>query len=155
MSSIEQRLVELGITLPDVPTPAGNYVPAVIQNGFVYLSGQGPVMEDGILAKGKVGQDVTAEQAYQHARRAGMVLLGVLKQAVGSLDRIERVVKIFGMVNATPEFGEHPSVINGCSDLMVEVFGEAGRHARSAIGMGSLPSNITVEIEIIFALKPE
>ena len=98
---------------------------------------------------------MTAEEAYAHARRTGIVLLAAMKKAFGSLDRVERVVKIFGMVNATPDFAGHPAVINGCSDLMVEVFGEAGRHARSAVGLGSLPGGITVEIEAVVAVKPE
>ncbi len=151
----EKRLKELGIELPELPAPVGNFVPAVIQDGLAFFSGQGPLMEDGHLAKGKVGAEVTAEEAYAHARRTGIVLLAAMKKALGSLDRVERVVKIFGMVNATPEFAGHPAVINGCSDLMVEVFGEAGRHARSAVGMGSLPGGITVEIEAVIAVKAE
>jgi enamine deaminase RidA (YjgF/YER057c/UK114 family) len=152
---IEARLKELGIELPEVPSPVGNFVPAVIHDGLAFFSGQGPVMEDGRLATGKVGGDVTAEEAYRHARRTGIVLLAAMKKSLGSLDRVERVVKIFGMVNAAPEFEGHPAVINGCSDLMVEVFGEAGRHARSAVGMGSLPGGITVEIEAVAAVKPK
>lgn len=155
MSRIEQRLMDLGIELPELPAPVGNFVPAVIHDGLVFFSGQGPLMEDGRLAKGKVGAEVTAEEAYAHARRTGIVLLAAMKKALGSLDRVERVVKIFGMVNAAPDFDKHPAVINGCSDLMVEVFGEAGRHARSAVGMGSLPGGITVEIEAIVAIKSE
>ncbi len=155
MSRIEQRLMHLGIELPELPAPVGNFVPAVIHDGLAFFSGQGPLMQDGYLAKGKVGADVTAEEAYAHARRTGIVLLAAMKKALGSLDRVERVVKIFGMVNAAPDFASHPAVINGCSDLMVEVFGEAGRHARSAVGMGSLPGGITVEIEAIVALKPQ
>ena len=155
MSRIEQRLVDLGIDLPELPAPVGNFVPAVIRDGLAFFSGQGPLMADGRLAKGKVGAEVTAEEAYAHARRTGIVLLAAMKKALGSLDRVERVVKVFGMVNAAPDFEQHPKVINGCSDLMVEVFGEAGRHARSAVGMGSLPGGITVEIEAIVAVKPE
>ena len=155
MVDIEARIKELGIELPDLPVPVGNFVPAVIHDGLAFFSGQGPVMEDGHLAKGKVGAEVTAEEAYAHARRTGIVLLAAMKKAFGSLDRVERVVKIFGMVNANPDFAGHPAVINGCSDLMVEVFGEAGRHARSAVGMGSLPGGITVEIEAVVAVKPE
>lgn len=155
MPSPEQRLKELGIELPDLPAPVGNFVPAVVHDNLAFFSGQGPVMEDGRLAVGKVGRDVTAEEAYHQARRTGIVLLAAMKKAFGTLDRVERIVKIFGMVNAVPEFAGHPAVINGCSDLMVEVFGEAGRHARSAVGMGSLPGGITVEIEAVVAVKSE
>ena len=120
-----------------------------------FLSGQGPILDDGTKATGKVGLDVTAEQAYEHARRVGMGLLSVMREALGSLDRVERVVKLLGMVNAAPDFNEHPSVINGCSDLFGEVFGAQGKHARSAVGMGSLPGQITVEIEAIIAVRGE
>ncbi len=129
-------------------------MPAVIHKGTLYLSGQGPLLEDGTLAKGIVGQDVTIEDAKFHARRTGMVLLAAAQHALGSLDRVERVVNVLGMVNGTPGFGEHPKVINGCSELFIEVFGEAGRHARAAVGMGTLPENITVEITAVFAVKP-
>ncbi|WP_374443604.1 RidA family protein [Stella sp.] len=142
---IEKRLAELGITLPPVPKAAGNYVHAVQTGNLVYLAGKGP----GPGATGKVGRDVTVEQAYKHARDVGLVLIAVLKETLGDLDRVQRVVKLLGMVNAVPEFGEQPKVINGCSDLLVEVFGDKGRHARSAVGMGSLPNQITVEIEAI------
>ena len=155
MTTIDDRLQSLGIVLPDLPAPVGNFVPAVIHNGFAHFSGQGPLMEDGCLATGKVGAEVSVEEAYQRARRTGMVLLAAMRNSLGSLERVERIVKIFGMVNATPDFDAHPAVINGCSDLMVEVFGEAGRHARSAVGMGSLPGNISVEIEAIVALRGE
>jgi len=142
--SVEDRLKELNITLPDTPAPAGNYVPAVRTGNLLYLSGKGPGN-----SSGKVGSDVTAEQAYQDARQVGLILIAVLKEELGSLDRVKQIVKVLGMVNSTPEFGGHPSVINGCSDLFVEVFGEQGKHARSAVGMGSLPNQITVEIEVI------
>ncbi|MGE0714449.1 MAG: RidA family protein [Alphaproteobacteria bacterium] len=143
---IEKRLAELGITLPPVPKAAGNYVHAVRTGNLLFLAGKGP----GPGATGKVGKDVTIEQAYGHAREVGLVLIAVLKEALGDLDKMQRVVKVLGMVNAVPEFGDQPKVINGCSDLFVEVFGEKGRHARSAVGMGSLPGQITVEIEAIF-----
>lgn len=142
--SVEDRLKELNITLPPTPAPAGNYVPAVRTGNLLYLSGKGPGN-----SSGKVGGDVTAEQAYQDAREVGLVLIAVLKEELGTLDRVAQVVKVLGMVNATPEFEAHPSVINGCSDLFVEVFGDKGKHARSAVGMGSLPNQITVEIEVI------
>ena len=152
--TITDRLHALGIKLPDLPTPKGMYMPAVLHNGTLYLSGQGPLLEDGTLAKGVVGQDVTVEDAKYHARRAGMVLLAAAQSILGSLDRVERVVNVLGMVNAAPGFMDHPKVINGCSELFIDVFGEAGRHARAAVGMGTLPENITVEITAIFAVKP-
>ena len=147
--SIEKRLQELKITLPPLPAAAGNYVNSVRTGNLLFLSGKGP--NPG--ATGKVGRDVTMEQAYQHARDVGLVLISAMKDAVGNLDKVRRVVKVLGMVNATPEFANHPKVINGCSDLFVEVFGEKGRHARSAVGMGSLPGQITVEIEVIVEVE--
>jgi enamine deaminase RidA (YjgF/YER057c/UK114 family) len=152
--SIDERLHALGITLPGLPTPKGIYVPGVLHRDILYLSGQGPVLKDGSLAKGVVGRDVSLEDARFHARRTGMVLLAAAQSILGTLDRVERVISVLGMVNAAPEFGEHPKVINGCSELFVEVFGEAGRHARAAVGMGTLPENISVEITAIFAVKP-
>lgn len=146
--AISDRLKELGITLPAVPGPAGNYVHAQRSGNTLYLSGKGPG------ATGKVGKDVSTEEAYQHARQVGLILLAVMQDAAGSLDKVKQVVKVLGMVNAVPEFGEQPKVINGCSDLFVEVLGDKGRHARSAVGMGSLPNNITVEIECIVDLEP-
>lgn len=151
--SAEQRLTERGIVLPDLPSPAGTYVPANLHNGVLYLSGQGPLLEDGSFACGVVGKDFTVEQAYHHARRTGLVLLAAARKTLGSLDRVEKVLNLFGMVNAVPGFGDHPKVINGCSDLFVEVFGEAGRHARAAVGMGTLPINISVEITAIMAVR--
>jgi enamine deaminase RidA (YjgF/YER057c/UK114 family) len=147
--SIDARLKELKIELPPVPKPMGTYVHAVRTGNLLFLAGKGPYNPDGSVPKGKVGRDVPAEEAYKHARSVGLTLLAVMKEAVGSLDRIKRIVKVLGMVNAVPEFGDQPKVINGCSDLFVEVFGEKGRHARSAVGMGSLPGGITVEIEAI------
>ena len=152
--TITDRLHALGIKLPDLPTPKGMYMPAVLHNRTLYLSGQGPLLEDGTLAKGVVGQDVTVEDAKYHARRTGMVLLAAAQSILGSLDSVERVVNVLGMVNAAPGFMDHPKVINGCSELFIDVFGEAGRHARAAVGMGTLPENITVEITAIFAVKP-
>ena len=151
--SVEARLKSLGIELPKSPSPLANYVPFVITGNLLYLSGQGPRQADGTFHTGKVGQEVTIEQAYQDARLTGLNLLAVMQGALGELDRIERVVKLLGMVNGTPDFLEHPQVINGCSDLMVEVFEEKGRHARSAVGMGSLPNNITVEVEAIVEIR--
>jgi enamine deaminase RidA (YjgF/YER057c/UK114 family) len=151
--SAEARIARLGLKLPALPDPAGNYVPSVLHDGMVYLSGQGPVFEEGRLATGIVGRDVSVAEAYAHARQAGLLLLAAARQALGSLDRVERVLNVHGMVNAAPGFGEHPKVINGCSDLFIDVFGEAGRHARAAVGMGTLPDNITVEIAAILAVR--
>lgn len=149
----EQRLEALGITLPPMGVPIANYVPFVHHGDLVYLSGQGPRKADGSRHTGKVGGDVTAQEAQAHARLACINLIAALKSAVGELSRVKRVVKVFGMVNAIHDFSGHAEVINGCSDLLVEVFGDAGRHARSAIGQGSLPNNITVEIEAIVAVS--
>ena len=143
--SAERRLKELNIQLAPVTPPVANYVNAVRAGNLLFLAGKGPGGE----ARGVVGRDVTLEQAYQHARSTGLALLAVMRDELGSLDRVKRVVKVLGMVNAVPGFGDQPKVINGCSDLFVEVFGERGKHARSAVGMGSLPNNIPVEIECI------
>ena len=153
-TSAEKRLKQLGIDLGSVSSPVANYVNAVRTGNLLYLSGKGPRPVDGQRPSGKVGRDYTAEQAYQHARSVGLDLLAVMRTELGSLDRVRRVVKLLGMVNATPEFTDHPRVINGCSDLMVEVLGERGRHARSAVGMGSLPMGIPVEIEVIIEVAP-
>ena len=148
--SAEQNLKKLGIDLGTVSSPVANYVNAVRTGNLLYLAGKGPRPDArGHRPVGKVGRDFTAEQAYQHARSVGLDLLAVMRAELGSLDRVKRVVKVLGMVNAVPEFTDHPKVINGCSDLFVEVLGEAGKHARSAVGMGSLPMGIPVEIEVI------
>lgn len=147
------RLTALGITLPPSPPPIANFVTHVREGNMLYLSGQGPREANGHLYSGKVGGEVTVDQAYQHARLTGVNLLAVMHDALGDLSRVKRVVKLLGMVNAVPNFEDHPSVINGCSDLFIEVFGEAGQHARSAVGFGSLPGNITVEIEAIVSLN--
>ncbi len=148
-----QRLAALGIELPPPPPPIANFVTHVREGNVLYLSGQGPREPDGHLHSGKVGGDVSIDRAYQHARLTGINLLAVMHGALGDLSRVKRVVKLLGMVNAVPHFEDHPSVINGCSDLFIEVFGEAGQHARSAVGFGSLPGNITVEIEAIVSLN--
>ncbi|PON06992.1 hypothetical protein ATY29_14105 [Rhizobium hidalgonense] len=152
-SSPYQRLAALGIKLPPPPPPIANFVTHVVEGNMLYLSGQGPREADGFLHAGKVGADVGVEEAYRHARLTGINLLAVMHDALGDLSRVKRVVKLLGMVNAVPEFEDHPSVINGCSDLLIAVFGAAGEHARSAVGFGSLPGNITVEIEAIVALN--
>lgn len=149
MSTPYERLKALGLQLPTPATPVANYVPFVLANGFLYLSGQGPRRLDGSLATGKVGGTVSTEQAYLDAQLTGLNLLAVAHLALGDLGRVRRVVKVLGMVNAVPEYTDHPKVINGCSDLFVNVLGDAGRHARSAVGMGSLPNMISVEIEAI------
>jgi enamine deaminase RidA (YjgF/YER057c/UK114 family) len=149
-TSILDRLTELGITLPAVPKPVANYVPYVLASDILYLSGQGPRIGPGEYAVGKVGLTVTTAEAYQHARLIGIQLLAAAQDALGSLDRVKQIVKVLGMVNGVADYTDHPQVINGCSDLLVEIFGDRGRHARSAVGMGSLPNQITVEIEAIF-----
>lgn len=151
--SAEQKLAELGLTLPAVVAPMANYVRFKKVGDLVFLSGQGPRHPDGSIPNGKVGQEFTTEQAYEFAKNTGLGLLAAMKEAAGSLDKVE-VVKLLGMVNAVPEFGDQPKVINGCSDLLVAVLGENGRHARSAVGMGSLPGNMPVEIEAIVRVLP-
>ena len=152
--SVNDRLNELGITLPSVPGPMGNYVDAVRTGNLLFCSGKGPRGKtEGGAGTGKLGKDVTVEQGYQDARSVGLILLAVMEKELGTLDRVKRVVKVLGMVNSDPEFGDQPKVINGCSDLFVDVFGDKGRHARSAVGMGALPSNITVEIEVIVEVE--
>jgi enamine deaminase RidA (YjgF/YER057c/UK114 family) len=152
--SAEARLKELGIVLPTLSTPMANYVPYRLVGNLLYLSGQGPRDENGNNLTGKVDTEVSIEEAYRRARLVGLGLLAATRQALGSLDRVEAVIKLLGMVNSAPAFGNQPKVINGCSDLFVEVFGEAGRHARSAVGMVALPNQISVEIEAILAVKP-
>ena len=147
--SAEKRLKSLGIELPALTGPVANYVNAVRTGNLLFLAGKGPSVVDGLRPQGKVGRDFTVEQGYKFARSTGLALLAVMKDELGSLDRVRRVVKVLGMVNGDPEFRDQPKVINGCSDLFVEVFGDAGRHARSAVGMGSLPNGIPVEIEAI------
>ena len=152
--SAEARARELKLDLGTVSAPIANYVNAVRTGNLMFLAGKGPhAGADGKRPKGKVGREYTAEQAYQHARIVGLDLLCVMRSELGSLDRVKRVVKLLGMVNAVPEFEDHPKVINGCSDLFVEVFGERGKHARSAVGMGSLPMGIPVEIECIVEVE--
>ena len=147
----EAKLVSMGLTLPDIPSPMANYVPFKICGNVLYLSGQGPRRNDGTMMVGKVGRDVSVEQAYEHAKLVGLGLLAAAKAAAGELAKIE-VLKVLGMVNAVPEFTDQPKVINGCSDLFIAVLGERGRHARSAVGMGSLPLQITVEIEAVMRI---
>jgi enamine deaminase RidA (YjgF/YER057c/UK114 family) len=145
----EQRLKELGIELAPATGPLANYVNAVRTGNLLYLAGKGPGLPGQPMPSGKVGRDFTIEQGYEFARQTGLSLIAVMKAELGDLDKVTRIVKVLGMVNAMPEFGHQPEVINGCSDLFVEVFGDRGRHARSAVGMGSLPRGIPVEIEVI------
>lgn len=150
----ERRLRELNIELPPSPKPVATYVPAVQVDNVLYVSGHGPRRADGALIQGKAGGELNLRQANAAARVTGLNVLSTVRNTLGSLDKVVRLVKVLGMVNATADFTDHPKVINGFSDLMVEVFGEsAGKGARSAVGMGSLPSNITVEIEAIFQVR--
>ncbi len=147
--SVEERLRELGIELPEPPPPVGNYIGAVTVGNLVFLSGHGPRSASGEYSSGKIGGELTPEQGQEEARQVGLNMLATLRAEIGDLDRVRRVVKVLGMVNAAPDFRNHPKVIDGFSDLMVEVFGEKGRGARSAVGMGSLPFQIPVEVEMI------
>jgi len=152
--SAEARLKQLGITLPNVPAPVANYLPYRVAGNLLFLAGQGPRDEKtGALLTGKVGGEVSVDEGYKRARIIGLQLLAATRQALGSLDRVDTVLKMLCMVNAVPDFKDHPKVANGMSDLFVEVFGDAGKHARSAVGMGSLPGQISVEIEGIFSIK--
>ena len=145
----EDKIKNLGIDLTNPAAPVANYVPAVRTGNLVYLSGKGPTQSDGTMMSGKVGSDLDIDQGYEAARLVGIQLLAALKEHLGDLNRVSQVVKVLGMVNSSPDFEDHPKVINGCSDLLVSVFGENGKHARSAVGMGSLPGQIPVEIEMI------
>jgi enamine deaminase RidA (YjgF/YER057c/UK114 family) len=152
--AIEQRLQELGITLPTIGAPWGSYVHAKRVGNLLYLSGKQPPDSDGKMPRGKLGAGMSVDEGYRHARGVGLMLIAAMREALGGdLDRVEDIVKVLGMVNAAPDFEDHPRVVNGCSDLFVEVFGEHGRHARSAVGMSSLPGGIPVEIEAIVAVK--
>ncbi len=144
----EENLASLGITLPPVATPIANYVPSVRTGNLLFVSGNGP-SDDLPNRAGKLGADLTVEQGYAVARDVGIKLIASIQDAVGDLSRVKRIVKLLGMVNSAPDFGDQPAVINGCSDLLVAVFGDAGKHARSAVGMGALPGDIAVEIELI------
>jgi len=149
IADVEGTLKNLGITLPAAAPPVANYVPTVRTGNLVFLAGTAPQNPDGTRITGKVGTDLTVDQGYQAARLVGINLLSSLKAEIGDLNRVTRIVKVFGMVNADPTFTQHPTVINGISDLMVAVFGDCGRHARTAVGMGSLPFGIAVEIDMV------
>jgi enamine deaminase RidA (YjgF/YER057c/UK114 family) len=151
--NIDQRLAELGIALPAAAAPVAAYVPAVEVGGMLHVSGQISFAEDGSLIKGRLGEDVELDAGIAAARRCGIMLLAQLKAALGSLDRVERIVKLGVFVNSTADFTDQPKVANGASELMVEVFGEAGKHARSAVGVASLPLGVTVEVDAVVAVR--
>ena len=151
MRKIEDRINELGYSLPEQATPGGNYVPTVLisQANLIYTSGTISKAADGSLLTGKLGKDLEIEDGYAAAKQTGLNLLGSLKASIGDLDKVKRIVKLLCLVNSTDSFESHPLVANGCSDLLVEIFGDKGKHARSAIGVASLPNNVCVEIEMI------
>lgn len=147
--TVEEKLRELGLELPLCPTPVGAYVPAVQVAGFVYASGQTPVVDGKLVCRGKVGEEITVEEAYDAARICALRCLAEVKSVVGSLDRVKRIVKVTGFVNSGPGFAHQPKVINGASELLEFIFGERGKHARVAIGVANLPDNAAVEVELI------
>ena len=153
MSQVEDKLREMGLDLTEGPPPMANYIPGYRTGNLVFLSGVGPRDADGNTLRGKLGQEVTVEEGYQAARLCALNLLANLKGIIGDLDKVKHVVKLLAMVNAAPDFTQQPAVINGCSDLLVEVLGDKGRHARSAVGMGSLPGGMAVEIEMIVEVE--
>jgi enamine deaminase RidA (YjgF/YER057c/UK114 family) len=149
----EKKLKELGILLPEPRKPVANYVPAVQVGNLLFVSGHGPYNDGKTIMSGKLGKDVTIEQGYQAARNVAMILLAAVKATIGDLDKVKRVVKLLGMVNCTEDFKDHAKVINGASDILVEIFGDAGRHARAGVGMQALPNGIPVEIEMILEVE--
>jgi hypothetical protein len=154
MKTAEENLADLGISLPPPPKPLGVYRPCLVDGKYLYLSGHGTVQEDGTLIIGRIGQDMDMEAGKMAARQVGLAMLATIKANIGSLDKVKRVIKVLGMVNCTPEFEKHPYVINGCSELFASIWGqENGIGVRSAVGFGSLPDNIPVEIEALFELK--
>jgi enamine deaminase RidA (YjgF/YER057c/UK114 family) len=150
---IEAKLAQMGLTLPAPGPAAGNYIGAVQVGSLLFVSGHGPRREGGTYMTGKVGRDLTTEQAYEAAKVVMLNCLATVQHELGDLDRVKRIVKLLGMVNCTEDFTEQPRVINGASDLLVELYGEAGRHARSAVGMQQLPMNIPVEVEMIVEVE--
>ena len=151
--SFENNIEKLGLKLPNPAKPAGSYKPCVMIDNNAYISGQGPLLEDGTFAKGVVGKDINLETAQNHAQKCGLAILSALKNEIGDLNKVERLIKLTGFVNCSDDFTQQPLVINGCSDLMKEVFGEKGVHARAAVGVNSLPLGFSVEIEAIFKIK--
>jgi len=153
---VEKKLAEMGLSLPPTPTPVANYVPAVRSGNLLFVSGHGPaLMKDGKLSyiQGKLGRDLNVEQGYEAAKQVTLNMLQSVKGVIGDLDKVRRVVKILGFVNCTEDFPDQPRVINGCSDLLVALYGERGRHARSAVGMNQLPFGIAVEIEMVLEVE--
>jgi len=153
--SIQEKLASLGLSLPDAPAPVANYVPTCQTGNLLFISGQVSRRGDGQLIKGKLGAGIDVEAGREAAKVCALNILAQARTALGSLDRIERIVKLTGFVNSAPDFGDHPQVVNGASDLLVEVLGEKGRHTRSAVGVAALPSNSAVEVEAIIAVKPD
>ena len=149
MSKVEQRLSELGLTLPEVATPAGSYLPAMISGNLVFTAGQIPVIEGKLMATGKLGAEITVEYGAEIAQRCALNALAAVKSVIGDLDRVKQVVQIVGFVSSVPEFTSQPAVINGASEFLQQVFGDAGKHARSAVGVSVLPLDAPVEIELI------
>ena len=149
MSKVEQRLSELGLTLPQVATPAGAYLPAMISGNLVFTAGQIPLVEGKLMATGKLGAEITVEYGAEIAQRCALNALAAVKSVIGDLDRVKQIVKIVGFVSSVPEFTSQPAVINGASELLQQVFGDAGQHARSAVGVSVLPLDAPVEIELI------
>ena len=149
MSQVEDKLKEMGFTVPEPPPPGGNYIPARRTGNVVFLSGVTPSRPDGTAFKGKLGRDLTVEEGYAAAQNCALKLLANLKKEIGDLDNVTKVIKLLGMVNSDPDFTQPPAVVNGCSDLLVNVYGDRGRHARSAVGLATLPGGVAVEIEMI------
>jgi enamine deaminase RidA (YjgF/YER057c/UK114 family) len=153
VNSIEARLAELGVDLPVISGPLGNYVPFVLAGNLLFISGQGPKDADGYWCRGQLGRELSVEEGYEHARLAALRILAIAEAALGDLDRVHRVIKVLGFVNASSDFYHHSAVIDGCSDLMVDVFGERGRHARTAIGVSGLPEDMSVEIAAVLEMN--
>ena len=153
MAQIEDKLKTMGIELPEAGTPAGNYVSSVRTGNLVFLAGVGPRQPDGKLILGKLGGELTVEQGYEAAKWCAVSLLGNLRREIGDLDKVVRFIKLLGMVNSEPDFTQPPAVMNGCSDLLVELFGDRGRHARSAVGLATLPNGMAVEVEAIVEVR--
>lgn len=152
---VEMRIADLGYVLPEPSKPVANYVNAVRTGNLVFMAGKGPSKPEGGYIQGKVGADLTIDEGYEAARLAAVIQIAALKAEIGDLNKVVRVVKVLGMVNCTSDFTNQPEVVNGFSDTIVEVFGERGKHARAAVGMGSLPRNIAVEVEMIVEVLPE
>ncbi len=149
----EEKLKAKGIELPSLSSPIANYVNVVRVGNLLFLSGKGPSKKDGTYVTGKVGKDLSIEEGYEAARMTAIIQIAVLKNELGDLGKVKRIVKVLGMVNCESSFGDHPKVVNGFSDLMVEIFGEKGKHARSAVGMSSLPFNMAVEVELVVEVE--